>query len=97
MGNIYVNQTKLVIELTTDRDLTVPTEVRLYYRKPGGTVGYVAPTAIVGAGNEIISWSSPTTPLLDESGIWRMWPWADYAGYILFGNAAVFKVHDVGM
>lgn len=71
MGKIYLNQSSLRIQLTTNVDITGATSTLIKYKKPSGSTGsWIA--SIEAAGDGIIYYDLTGTEL-DETGTWTLW------------------------
>jgi hypothetical protein len=78
MSKVFVDQTYLRISLDTNVDLTGYLELRIYYRKPDGTVDYL-PAACDTPANGIIYYDLDSdSTLLDARGAWKFWSWAKF-------------------
>ena len=81
MGKIYLNQSSLRIQLTTNVDITGATARLIKYKKPSGTTGsWTAQPGDVGAG---VIYYDLTGTELDEAGTWKIW------AYVTFADARV--------
>ena len=77
MGKIYLNQSSLRIQLTTDVDITGATVTDIKYAKPSGIAGsWTATIDDPGAGS---IYYDLTGIELDEVGTWTFWAYVTFA------------------
>lgn len=79
MSKIFVDQTYLRIVLTTNVDITGAQETRIYYRKPNGTVSYLAAAIDDPTEGVIYHDLDSDSTLLDARGAWKFWSWVKFA------------------
>jgi hypothetical protein len=71
MGKIYLNQSSLRIQLTTNVDITGATARLIKYKKPSGATGsWIAQPGDLGAG---VIYYDLTGTELNETGTWVLW------------------------
>jgi len=77
MGKIYLNQSSLRIQLTTNVDITGATVTQIKYKKPSDATGsWTAQVEAVGDG---IIYYDLTGTELDETGTWVLWAYVTFA------------------
>jgi len=95
MGKIYLNQSSLRLQLTTDEDITGATVTRIQYKKPSGTTGYWT-AQVEAVGDGIIYYDLLGTEL-DEIGTWKIWAFVTFVdGRSAPGEPVSFIVHTEG-
>ena len=77
MGKIYLNQSSLRIELTTEVDITGATARQIKYTKPDATAGNW--TATAGDLTTGVIFYDLTGTELDQIGTWTMWAYVTFA------------------
>jgi len=77
MGKIYLNQSSLRIQLTTNVDITGATEQVIKYIKPDATTGEWVAT-IEADGDGIIYYDLTGTEL-DVAGTWTLWAFVTFS------------------
>lgn len=96
MGKIYKNQTKLILKLNANQDITGATSTPIKYRKPSGVFGELAATiddALLG----IIKFSDFVESTLDEAGDWKFWSYVVFAdGKKAAGEPINVTIYNVG-
>ena len=75
MSKVYVDQTYLRIALDTNVDCSDAQELRIYYRKPDGTIDYLPATVLAPTTDTIYSDLDSDSTLLDTRGAWKFWSW----------------------
>lgn len=83
MGRIFVNQTYLRIRLTTSVSIAGALEKKIYYKKPGGTVGSID-AEVYDVATGVIYYdlepdSEGNADFLDETGEWCFWAKVTFA------------------
>lgn len=71
MGKVYLNQTKLRLEVDTETDCTGATEVLIKYKKPSGTTGSFA--AALAADKRTLVYEFSSESKFDEAKKWILW------------------------
>lgn len=81
MGNVYINQTYLRIELTADVSVNDALVTKIYFRRPSGTEDSVDATTIDAEhGVLVYDLNKDEEDLrLDESGWWTFWTYVEFA------------------
>jgi len=77
MGKIYKSQDSLRIKLTTSVDITGATVKKIYYKKPGGTIGsWDATVDVIATG---VIYYDVVSGDIDESGQWEFWAYITFS------------------
>jgi hypothetical protein len=96
MGKIYQGQTDLTIALSTKKDLTGATSLKIKFKKPDGISGEwtaTTPNAVEG----IIEYEVDSNDV-DTVGKWTVWAKIiDVGGLISIGEPTTFQVHKEGI
>ena len=79
MSKIFVDQTFLRISLDTNVDCSDAQELRIYYRKPNGTTGFLPAELLSLTVDTICVDLDSDSTLLDTRGAWKFWSWAKFA------------------
>jgi len=79
MSKIFVDQTFLRISLDTNVDCSDAQELRIYYRKPDGTIGYLPATVLSPTVDTIYADLDSDSTLLDTRGGWKFWSWGKFS------------------
>jgi hypothetical protein len=96
MGKIYAGQSDLTIKLTTSKDLTGFTDVKILYKNPNGIFGEF-PAVVVDALTGVIQYAVTSINDLNIAGSWSMWAKTTSAsGLISYGEPAIFAVNVIG-
>ena len=94
MGRIYVNQTDLTISLTTNKDLTGATSLKIVYKSPQGVSGEWN-AVMQDAPSGIIKYDIVAP--LSEPGVWRIWAKViNSSGKLMVGEPTQFMVYNEG-
>ena len=95
MGKVYLNQSSLRIQLTTNVDITGATETLIKYKKPSGTTGQW--TAQVEAAGDGIIYYDLTGTELDEIDTWTLWAYVTFSDdRVAPGEPVKMIVHTEG-
>lgn len=96
MGKIYVGQTDLTIELTTNKNIYNAQSVKINYKKPNGDIGFFN-GVIVNSGRGIIKYDLTSASDINLDGKWTIWATVtDAEGLTSIGEPATFIVYKEG-
>lgn len=96
MGKIYVGQSDLTIELTTGKDITGATSIKIGYKSPSGAIGEFDAVSKDNA-TGVIEAVFTAQVNLNQSGTWRVWAKIINAGGLLsIGESSEFTVYQEG-
>ncbi len=95
MGKVYVNQTKLKIELLVSADIT-NTTCTIKFIKPDKTEGYFDAT-IDDATTGLISYTISDATDIDQAGRWTFWAYVIYADLkVIAGESSLVEIYEQG-
>lgn len=97
MGKIYKGQTKLILKLTANHDITGATSTLIKYKKPiSGNVGELEATVEDNVlGIMVFDNFQPST--LDEAGDWKFWTHVVFSdGKVADGEGVVQTIYTPG-
>lgn len=96
MGKIFVGQTKLILKVTANHDVTGATATIIKAKKPSGTTVDLTAT-VEDALTGILVFSDFQATTLDEAGDWKFWAYVTFAdGKVAAGEPVVQTVYNVG-
>lgn len=96
MGKIYVGQTDLTIKLTTGKNLTGITNVKVIFRNPNGVEGEFAAT-VVEAVTGVIQYVVTSANDLNVTGDWLFWAKVVNAqGLVSIGESVTYRINTIG-
>jgi len=95
MSSIFVNQSKLRIQLTTNVDIAGATSLLIKYKKPSGTAGQFVATSSDDT-NGVIYYDL-TNEELDTPGQWMFWAYVTFSdGRVAPGEVSTIVVLTEG-
>lgn len=92
MANPHVGDVGAIIRLTSSKDLSTQTALKIYYQKPSGTFG-VWTASLNGTTN--VQYTTTAVGDLDESGTWYAQGYAAITGWTGFSRREKFQVDPV--
>ena len=95
MSTIFVNQSKLRLQLTTGVDITDATSLLIKYKKPDGTAG--SWTATSSDDDTGVIYYDFTDGELSASGVWTFWAYITFSdGRVAPGEKLTIRVKTEG-
>jgi len=95
MGKIYVGQTALRIQLTTNIDVSSAT-TNIKYQKPDGTTGQWS-AAVLDKDRGIIFYDVVDSTILDQEGEWIVWAHVTFSnGKVAAGEPVTLNIYSEG-
>lgn len=96
MNKIYVGQTDLTIELTTNKNITGATSTKVLYKKPDGVLGEFD-AAIKDPVLGIIEFVVSNALEINLAGNWTIWAKiVDQQGLVSIGESSKFICYNQG-
>ena len=95
MSKIFINQSKLRLQLTTGVDITGATSLLIKYKDPDGTEGSF--TATSSDDDNGVIYYDFTDGELDTRGVWTFWAYITFSdGRVAPGEVSTIKVYNEG-
>ena len=92
MAKIYVGQEDLTIKLSTGKDCSGASTLRIYYKKPSGSTGYWDAT-LNGEDNTYIEKVGFASTDIDEYGPWTFQSYKEEAGLYIKGEDVAYYIY----